>query len=48
VSPGLLQEAEQKYDGYFPGHDAVSSRRVGLAFAKSIEGAITGQVIKVD
>jgi NAD(P)-dependent dehydrogenase (short-subunit alcohol dehydrogenase family) len=48
VSPGLLQEAETKYDGYFPGHDAVSSRRVGLAFAKSIEGAITGQVIKVD
>jgi len=48
VSPGLLQEAEKKYDGYFPGHDAVSSRRVGLAFAKSIEGAITGQVIKVD
>lgn len=48
VSPGLLQEAAQKYDGYFPGHDAVSSRRVGLAFAKSIEGAITGQVICVD
>jgi NAD(P)-dependent dehydrogenase (short-subunit alcohol dehydrogenase family) len=48
VSPGLLQEAEKKYDGFFPGHDAVSSRRVGLAFAKSIEGAITGQVIKVD
>ncbi|MDE2446583.1 MAG: short chain dehydrogenase, partial [Alphaproteobacteria bacterium] len=48
VSPGLLQEAEKRYDGYFPGHDAVSSRRVGLAFAKSIEGAITGQVIKVD
>lgn len=48
VSPGLLQDAEKKYDGFFPGHDAVSSRRVGLAFAKSIEGAITGQVIKVD
>jgi NAD(P)-dependent dehydrogenase (short-subunit alcohol dehydrogenase family) len=48
VSPGLLQEAEKRYDGYFPGHDAVSSRRVGLAFAKSIEGAVTGQVIKVD
>ena len=48
VSPGLLQEAEKKYDGFFPGHDAVSSHRVGLAFAKSIEGAISGQVIKVD
>ena len=48
VSPGLLQDAAVKYDGYFPGHDPVSSRRVGLAFAKSIEGAINGQVIKVD
>jgi NAD(P)-dependent dehydrogenase (short-subunit alcohol dehydrogenase family) len=48
VSPGLLEDAAVKYDGYFPGHDPVSSRRVGLAFAKSVEGAITGQVIKVD
>ena len=48
VSPGLLVDAAQKYDGYFPGHDPVSSRRVGLAYAKSVEGAVTGQVIKVD
>ena len=48
VSPGLLVDAAQKYDGYFPGHDPVSSRRVGLAYAKSVEGAVTGQVIRVD
>lgn len=48
VSPGLLADAAQKYDGYFPGHDPVSSRRVGLAFAKSVEGAINGQIITVD
>lgn len=48
VSPGLLEEAAQKYDGYFPGHDPVSSRRVGLGFAKSVEGGINGQIIKVD
>ena len=48
VSPGLLQESVQKYDGYFPGHEPVSSARVGLAFAKSVEGAITGQVIIVE
>lgn len=47
VSPGLLEVAAQRYDGYFPGHEAVSSKRVGLAFAKSVEGAITGQIIKV-
>ncbi len=46
VSPGLLQAAAQKYDGYFPGHRPVSNAEVGLAFAKSIEGAVTGQVIR--
>jgi NAD(P)-dependent dehydrogenase (short-subunit alcohol dehydrogenase family) len=45
VSPGLLQESAQKYDGWFPGHEPVSSARVGLAFAKSVEGGLTGQVI---
>lgn len=48
VSPGLLQDSAQKYDGFFPGHEPVSSARVGLAFAKSVEGAITGQVIIVE
>jgi NAD(P)-dependent dehydrogenase (short-subunit alcohol dehydrogenase family) len=47
VSPGLLEESVKKYDGFFPGHEAVSSARVGLAYAKSVEGAITGQVIIV-
>jgi hypothetical protein len=37
----------KKYDGFFPGHEPVSSARVGLAYAKSVEGAITGQVIIV-
>jgi NAD(P)-dependent dehydrogenase (short-subunit alcohol dehydrogenase family) len=47
VSPGLLEESVQRYDGFFPGHEPVSSARVGLAYAKSVEGAITGQVIIV-
>jgi NAD(P)-dependent dehydrogenase (short-subunit alcohol dehydrogenase family) len=47
VSPGLLEESAARYDGFFPGHEPVSSARVGLAFVKSVEGAITGQVINV-
>lgn len=47
VSPGLLQDSAAKYDGLFPGHEPVSSPRVGLAYAKSVEGALTGQVIIV-
>jgi NAD(P)-dependent dehydrogenase (short-subunit alcohol dehydrogenase family) len=45
VSPGLLEDSVEAYDGYFPGHEPVSSARVGLAFAKSVEGALTGKVI---
>jgi NAD(P)-dependent dehydrogenase (short-subunit alcohol dehydrogenase family) len=47
VSPGLLEESAVKYDGFFPGHETVSAARVGLAYAKSIDGALTGQVISV-
>lgn len=47
VSPGLLEESEKKYEGFFPGHEPVSAARVGLAYVKSVEGALTGQVIIV-
>ncbi|MCY4219653.1 MAG: short chain dehydrogenase [Gammaproteobacteria bacterium] len=48
VSPGLLENSVDRYQGKFPGHEPVSSRRVGLAYAKSIEGVLTGQIIRVD
>jgi len=47
VSPGLLEESAKKYDGFFPGHQPVTSASVGLAYVKSVEGALTGQVIAV-
>ncbi len=48
VSPGLLDVSVPQYGKWFPGHDPVSSVRVGRAYAKSVEGAITGQVIIVE
>ncbi|WP_106745730.1 short chain dehydrogenase [Yoonia maritima] len=48
VSPGLLDVSVPRYGEWFPGHNPVSSERVGRAYAKSVEGAITGQVIIVD
>lgn len=45
VSPALLEESAKDYEGFFPGHIPVSSLRVGQAFVKSVEGALTGQVI---
>jgi NAD(P)-dependent dehydrogenase (short-subunit alcohol dehydrogenase family) len=47
-SPGLLQNSVERYKGAFPGHDPVSSRRVGLAYCKAVEGAVNGQVIVID
>ena len=47
VSPGLLEVSESRYGSYFPGHERVSSQRVGLAYSKSVEGFGTGKVIIV-
>ena len=47
VSPGLLDVSVPRYGAWFPNHEPVSSRNVGLAYAKSVEGAETGQVIIV-
>lgn len=48
VSPGLLDVSVDKFGSFFPGHETVSSKRVGLAYAKSVEGAVTGQVLIVE
>ena len=47
VSPGLLEDSVTKYDGFFPGHEPVSAARVGLAYAKSVDGGLTGQVFAI-
>lgn len=47
VSPTLLEESAAKLRASLPGHEAVPSWRVGLAYVKSVEGALTGQVIEV-
>ena len=44
VSPGLLDVSEEEYGSFFPGHEIVSSKRVGLAYAKCVEGSLNGQV----
>ncbi len=48
VSPGLLEVSEERYGSFFPGHERVSSAKVGRAYAKSVEGWGTGQVIIVE
>ncbi len=47
VSPALLEESTAKFAPLLPGHEAVSSARVGLAYVKSVEGGQTGQVYEI-
>jgi NAD(P)-dependent dehydrogenase (short-subunit alcohol dehydrogenase family) len=47
VSPGVLVESLPVYGEYFRGHEAVPGSRVGNAYVKSVEGRLTGQVIRV-
>ena len=48
VSPGLLDVSVPRYGAWFHGHKPVASHSVGLAYAKCVEGARTGQVVVVD
>jgi NAD(P)-dependent dehydrogenase (short-subunit alcohol dehydrogenase family) len=47
VSPGVLVESMSAYGPFFRGHEPVPAARVALAYAKSVEGARTGQVFEV-
>jgi NAD(P)-dependent dehydrogenase (short-subunit alcohol dehydrogenase family) len=48
VSPTVLRESMDTYGAYFRGSEGVPTKRVALAFSKSIEGAQTGQVYFVE
>lgn len=47
VSPTILTESMEAYEGYFPGFEPVPAIRVAEAYRKSVEGAQTGQLYKV-
>jgi NAD(P)-dependent dehydrogenase (short-subunit alcohol dehydrogenase family) len=47
VSPTVIAEALDKYGPYFRGFAPVSAARAALGYAKSVEGAQTGQIIRI-
>ncbi len=47
VSPGVITEAMEDYAPFFRGFEPVPAARAALAYAKSVEGAQTGQVYRV-
>lgn len=46
VSPGVLTESMPNYGPFFRGHESVPAARAALAFSKSVEGALTGQIFR--
>jgi|SRR5579883_2569418 len=48
VCPGVLVESMKDFGPYFRGYEPVPGARVALAYAKSVEGAQTGQVFRVE
>jgi NAD(P)-dependent dehydrogenase (short-subunit alcohol dehydrogenase family) len=47
VSPGVVQESMEGYGPFFRGHEPVSAARVALAYSKSVEGLLNGQIFRV-
>ena len=47
VSPGMVEDSANVYKEFFPGFSVVSMQKVFNAYKRSVEGIVTGQIIKV-
>ncbi|MCG8566712.1 MAG: short chain dehydrogenase [Desulfobacterales bacterium] len=47
VSSGLVEDAVAHYESYFPGHTPIPMAKVVNAFVKGVEGAATGEIIRI-
>ncbi len=47
VSAGLVEDAKEKYQHYFPGHNPIPMERVSNGYVRSIEGHGNGEIIRI-
>ena len=47
VSSGLVEDAVEKYDAYFLGHNPITMPKVINAYLKSVDGKQTGEIISI-
>lgn len=47
VASGLVEDAVDKYADYFPGHNPIPMKKVINGYVKSVEGAGTGEIIRM-
>ena len=47
VSSGVVEDAYEKYQSYFPGHPPISMDKMVLGYIRSVEGKGNGQIIRI-
>ncbi len=47
VAPGLVEDSVERIGHLFPGHRAVSMTEAARGFCRSVEGNVTGEVIRI-
>lgn len=47
VSSGLVEDAVEKYQDYFPGHNPIPMDKVVNGYVRSVEGKGTGEIIRI-
>lgn len=47
VSPGLVEDAVDKYGDYFPGHTPISMNKMLKGYIRSVEGKVNGEIIRI-
>lgn len=47
VSSGLVEDAVDKYEAYFPGHNPIPMKKVVNGFVKSVLGSGNGEIIRM-
>ncbi len=47
VSPGLVEDAVERYREYFPGHHPVPMTKVVNGYIRSVEGSDKGEIIRI-
>lgn len=47
VSSGLVEDAVEKYEAYFPGHNPIPMQKVINGYVRSVEGKGSGKIIKI-
>jgi len=47
ISPTVLTESAEAYDGFFPGFESVPAAKVAQAYRRSVEGVQSGRIYQV-